>query len=106
MLMLTCIGFRPLHLEGSTSGSAALITSTAGAWGDWGNIQNCAHANVLTGAQIRSESPRKLKTADDTAGLLNNRALLWCSVPLQLPSLNDFENLSDHISSVHSILWP
>ena len=70
MLMLTCIGFRPLHLEGSTSGSAALITSTAGAWGDWGKIQNCAHANVLTGAQIRSESPRKLKTADDTAGLL------------------------------------
>ena len=68
--MLTCFGFRPLPCEGSTAGSAASITSTAGAWGDWGKVQNCAHANILTGAQIKSESPRKLKTADDTAGLL------------------------------------
>ena len=78
MLMLTCIGFRPLHLEGSTSGSAALITSTAGAWGDWGNIQNCAHANVLTGAQIRSESPRKLKTADDSRFVSGSQATGRC----------------------------
>ena len=68
--MLTCIGFRQLPCEGSTAGSAASVTSTAGAWGDWGKIHNCAHANVLTGAQIRSESHRKQKTADDTAGLL------------------------------------